>query len=310
MGSATAERFPSDHMTKWALKRMLRSWRSFVLALTSLMSACRDSTGLTPTGPGWIAISLAGIEIEREGIYRIRPDGTELQQLTGEGASAAWSPDGRQLVYETHRPNGFGGNDVAIRLHDVSSGSTTSLTQLVTLVMDLDPVWSPDQKQILFVRVRNSPYSTVLFSISPDGTGLHQMGTQLIGGRPDISPDGKRLLVEASDGLYLGSITGEGLVRIPGTRQGDRVPKWAPDGRRLAFARPGEGIQLLNIDGTSLVRLDRSGRSVGYDDHPAWSPDGRRIAFVSIDGLFVARVDDGTVNRILSGPVYEPDWSR
>jgi TolB protein len=177
--------------------------------------------------------------------------------------------------------------------------------------MDLDPAWTPTGEQIVFHRVQSRLDSVDLYIIASDGAGLRHLSTsQILGGRPDISPDGKQLALESLDGIYIGAISGAGLTRVPGTRVTDRFPKWSPDSRRIAFARTGEGIQLINLDGSGLVRLDSSGRSVVYDDHPTWSPDGTRIAFVGLEGLFVARVDGSEVNLILSGHIFDPAWSR
>ena len=61
---------------------------------------------------------------------------------------------------------------------------------------------------------------------------------------------------------------------------------WSPDGSRIAF-HLGDGIAVINADGTGLVRLpDRlSAGSIG------WSPDGTRIYGKSPDDLDLLAID-------------------
>ena len=113
---------------------------------------------------------------------------------------------------------------------------------------------------------------------------------------PQISPDGEtvafvRVTVNDKDNRYETSLFavpaagGEDPRRLTsGTR--DTAPRWAPDGRRLAFVRAVEKdgkaqpaqIYLLPMDGGE-ARAITEGTSAAGD--PVWSPDGSRIAFTS-----------------------------
>ena len=54
-------------------------------------------------------------------------------------------------------------------------------------------------------------------------------------------------------------------------------PRWAPDGRRLAFVRDG-AIAVVDADGSRLVTL---GHHPAGKSAPRWAPDGLRISFIS-----------------------------
>ncbi len=53
-------------------------------------------------------------------------------------------------------------------------------------------------------------------------------------------------------------------------------PALSPDGSKIAFQIPGEGMWLINANGTDLV-------SLGKGSHPAWMPDNRTIVFTIIE---------------------------
>lgn len=69
------------------------------------------------------------------------------------------------------------------------------------------------------------------------------------------------------------------------TKSRDSLPRWSPDGKKIAFVRGMNKISqhtyelfVMNADGTDLQRLTHD---KDIDIYPDWSPDGKRIAFTS-----------------------------
>ena len=107
----------------------------------------------------------------------------------------------------------------------------------------------------------------------------------------------------------------------------------APDGTRVAFAAGawqgdrkrrelvGNGVWLVNADGTGLRRLDVPPAAKGPQGRVGqlrWSPDGRSLAFDMVGGrsphegggmLYVLHPPDGKVLSLVKGPVHGFEWT-
>ncbi len=97
-----------------------------------------------------------------------------------------------------------------------------------------------------------------------------------------ISPDGKRVVLEARGDLF--SVPAEkgyvkNLTRTSGIAE--RSPAWSPDGKFVAFWSDASGeyeLTLMNMETGEENKLTSYGPGFRYQ--PYWSPDSRKIAFV------------------------------
>ncbi len=116
------------------------------------------------------------------------------------------------------------------------------------------------------VRLREAPTETptMRFTIAPpDGI--------TIAGPPAISPDGRRVVFQGSDGaLWMRSLDALAVQRVPGT-EGGAQPFWSPDGRSVAFFAGGK-LKKIDVAGGPAVTLCDAAGSVPAGG--SWSPNG------------------------------------
>ena len=245
------------------------------------------------------------------------PAGSLRQLLTGVHInSAAWSPDGKSVVYNT------GKNDIYLIRSDGTR--TRKLADVGGPASTLS--WSPDGSRIRFFK------DSRLWEISSDGSGLHALLPDWRPSSPKCcghwTPDGKFfvfLLQISSRGSYL-----------PGNQL------WTLDERRGLLRRvPPEPVQLTSgpirwntpipsKDGTKIFAqgVIQRGELVRFDaqshrlepwlggisaESVIFSPDGQFVAYVTFPEGVLWRANRDGSNRVqLTDPPmipFVPRWS-
>jgi Tol biopolymer transport system component/DNA-binding winged helix-turn-helix (wHTH) protein len=250
-------------------------------------------------------------------LWAVQVPGGSLRRLLTGAHSAAWSPDGKSVVYSLE--NG----DLSVAGSD---GTETRKLAAVGLTGPLS--WSPDGSKIRFSKGNR------LWEVSSDGSGLHPL---LPGWRPSSSqccghwtPDGKFFVFLSRGALFF---------------YNDHLPAsqlWVLDERHGLFQRaPTDPVQLTSgpirwnspipsKDGTKIFAhgVILRGELVRYDAQSSrlqpwlggisaefviFSPDGQFVAYVTFpEGiLWRANRDGSHPVQLTDAPLYPlgPRWS-
>ncbi len=122
----------------------------------------------------------------------------------------------------------------------------------------------------------------------------------------DISPSGKRVVVEARGDLWsLPAKNGSPRNLTATSGVAERSPSWSPDGQWIAYFADETGEYELFVkqsDGRGETRqLTQDGKAFRYD--PTWSPDSKHITFTDkAGGLFLHSLETGETKSVDRDP--------
>jgi Tol biopolymer transport system component len=161
-------------------------------------------------------------------IYLINTNGSDLVRLTrtGHESSAAWSPDGSKIAFESTRD----GNS-EIYLMGADGSGITRLTHRAA--NDYDPAWSPDGTKIAF---DSDPPGCCgnfdIYLMNADGSALTQLTRDVHDDSgPTWSPDGRKIVFDSDRSgrteIYLMNSNGRGVIRLTDAAE-DFSPAWTP----------------------------------------------------------------------------------
>jgi Tol biopolymer transport system component len=272
-----------------------RSSMLVVLAiLAGVIGLSGTARGTFPGKNGRIAF------VEGNDVYTMNPDGSDERQLTSVGpnnstSNPAWSPDGRQLVFNLGPTDGSSSQLWIMN----ADGSNQHLLLDDPAGDDFRSSFSPDGSHVIFTRCPVSPPSGQPCGISRvriDGTDLTDItGTDpnpdVLDFSPAYSPDGSTIAFYSfhRDGLivavYLMNADGSNIRSLTPPELGAVLADWSPNGAKLAFSNNSffelscgnPEIWTINSDGTDVTQLTEADSL--SDVWASWAPEGNAIAF-------------------------------
>ena len=193
-------------------------------------------------------------------IYSSRTDGSDLRQLTDNGAYNAegtLSPDGRTIIFTSTKDG-----DLELYTMNVDGSNVRRLTNRVGY--DGGAFFSPDGQKIIW----RAGYPAT----AADTADYRSLLSQRL-----VRPSRVELWIADADGSNPRQITHLGGANF--------APFFHPDGKRVIFSSNYENPRSRNFD-LYLIGLDGSGLTKitahpDFDGFPVFSPDGRKLVWAS-----------------------------
>ena len=271
---------------------------------TSTPTAPPPTPTRRPAGVGQIAF--VSNRDGNDEIYVMNPDGSNQRRLTNTPAAEwhpAWSPDGTMIVFQC-----MSGGTFNVCVVNADGSGYTQLThwtkddglaqrpvwspdgQRIVVTRELrgaqklvvmnadgsnqreiinlgrDPSWSPDGTRIAFIRWEGGGLQ--IWTMRPDGSNVRAL-TQGDHGHmyPTWSPDGSQIAFEYDHAQVAVMDVEGGPPRIIANK-GSHNLSWSPDGKRIVIVPSGEGLWLVNADGSGLTQIAQEGKQPSWQAVP------------------------------------------
>lgn len=215
--------------------------------------------------------------------------------------SPAWSPDGAMYAYVSQA---FPWDGIRIRRENLPDSIIAS--GAYSMYSDLS--WSPDGRFIAFstdTGYVNNDVCYVEVNMTNAGNAKNNcIHPEKANVYPSWSKDGKSIIFSGGSqlliykgkptDLFLWTIDTGNVTQITDTPESEILPKWSPDGARLAFiARDNDSLiytlYIANSDGSERIPVAGTGDVKGYD----WSPDGKQIVYSEVSPILNSQCEGG-----------------
>jgi dipeptidyl aminopeptidase/acylaminoacyl peptidase len=199
------------------------------------------------------------------------------------------SPDGSEVAFSWNRSGTFEIFSAPLegeRIFQLTEANERSVW----------PRWSPDAKQIAFLRDRGGDERFDIWLVDRDGEHERNLTNEPGVMHRDIawSPDGTKLAYTANAAgagkafaiHVIDVTTGAKRALTDGSRT-DFQPQWSPDGALLVFWSRRDNnpmnadLHVVAAAGGEVTRLDTRAGVDGESTDPRWAPEGTRISFTT-----------------------------
>jgi serine/threonine-protein kinase len=211
--------------------------------------------------------------------------------------SFALSPNGRQVAVGVSTPGA--GLDIWIKQLDRGP-----FTRLTFSGRDRRPTWSPDGRQVAFIR--DSASGGDVWVRAADGGGAERRLTKLGRALQEVSwsRDGRWLLVRTETGaagngdvLAVSALGDTTVVPIAATTASELQPSLSPNGKWAAYVSNEAGQNEVFVRPFPKTDAGHWQVSNGGGGSPAWSADGKELFYLNASNRLIAA-------EIGSGPTF------
>ena len=229
-------------------------------------------------------------------VYKVAVIGGQIQQLTSEGHTGCntlsefgcsglmWTPDGRSIVYVNTR------NSLPALFRVPANGGTSEPETTYPAIGS----FTPDGTHFIYSQHSSSDPPAIWRANLSSPAGSVRDKSKIIGSQfPEMdaqpSPDGSRIvwmsLRTGSEEIFVSDSDGQHQTQITRLGRYSGTPRWAPDGKWIAFDSyiPTKSIQIFVVDpaGRNLHPLISEPFDCAV---PSWSHDGKSVYFSGNQG--------------------------
>lgn len=203
-------------------------------------------------------------------------------------------------------------------------GSSPKQLTATTSGYDYSPAYSAKGGRIVYIH-EDASGNTDIYSISATGGTPKQItNTAVDEYDPALSPNGKRIAYDASDGtneeIYTIPAGGGTPTKITDNNQRNYDPVYSPNGKRIAYdGYDGTTYQVYTVSASGGTPQQVTNGT--NDEYPSWSPNGKRIAYQGRDAsnnnqIYTISSTGGVPKQITNNtngnyePAYSPDGKK
>lgn len=222
------------------------------------------------------------------GIFTVPATGGSERRLTERSGPFAWSPDQKTLAIASRNSVQDSGGIILLTLE---TGAVRQLTQPPTgAVGDFSPVFSPDGRELAFIRNPGTQVSDVYVVPVTGGEPLRITFNNLfLSGGLAWTTDSREIVFSSTHGglptLWRVHANGGRLRRVIGGGEYAVQPAISLSGNRLAYVNRKTDTNIWRVSGplssSPTTAPSQIVASTREEYSPRYSPDGNRIVFVS-----------------------------
>lgn len=272
-------------------------------------------------GGHFVSVSPSG-----QGLRSIGP--APASEISPGNQGAAFSPDGRQIIFAAATAVNSGSSGSGIFTIGVDGGGLSALLSSSgpasinpsTLTFN-SPSYFPNGQEIVFAAVEGFGSEYRIYAARLDGADRRQLTSAHEDLEPHVSPNGGEIafdrIANRHSAIYIMASSGSPPQRISARGCDAGFGGFSPDGGQIVLAQgcrgKREGLFTMTSDGSHIRRLTRPGPGTS-DTDPVFSPDGQSIAFLRISKhgqrrLFTIRANGSRLRRVISNanaPIWQP----
>ena len=310
--------------------------------------SCRHDNPFVPPEGGFNAGPILFVS-DKSGpsqLYSMNADGSNVQELTNDTnfaiTDAKWSPDGKKIAVVTPLKQNGGVRRNGGVIYTLNSDGTNyfqvtketiqvedSTYGLITYGGAHSPVWSPDSRQLAFIRSSGSDFVTISATFVIDADGLNEKrvsrtmfeelvtswaptGSYLMGTEMDYATSKSKIVIFDFSGNHIDSLQDSSTTF--------QSPLYSTIGNKIAYTAwmgGAHNVFVVNADWSNPVQISHSEST--YNFPVSWSSNDQDILIQSAGinstgwNILIAHADGGDIRTITpfsSNSLYPTSWKR